>query len=136
VRLFLPPFLWANFCFSLSLRRKSDSVYWAALEGVQTDGLVEWMRVTSNPIRDKWDRQEPGSREWSSLIDRSKGWRRGRGLTMLWILDSTWVVLSMSLVIGRIRWNTLTGIQLWSQIWDHFGHKLPCQHHNFLTIRS
>jgi hypothetical protein len=30
----------------------------------------------------------------------------------------------------------LTGIQLWSQLWYHFGHKLPCPHHNFLTIRS
>jgi hypothetical protein len=35
-----------------------------------------------------------------------------------------------------LLFNFLTGIHLRSCIWDHFGHKLPCRHHNFLTRRS
>eukprot|EP00956_Cyclotella_meneghiniana_P014018 scaffold20758_cov74-Cyclotella_meneghiniana.AAC.1 len=59
----------------------------AALEGVDLKGCVECIMTTSNPMREKGTLQAPGSSEWSSLMDKSKGFSRGREGTMLWTLS-------------------------------------------------
>jgi hypothetical protein len=70
----VPPLGRENFILSSSLKCRSISLYLAASEVVEDEDLVEWMMVTSNPIRLYGVFQWPASREWSSQIDRSKGW--------------------------------------------------------------
>jgi hypothetical protein len=73
----VPPLGRAHFILSPSRKHRSISLYLAASEVVEDEGLVEWMMVTSNPMRLFGVFQCPVSSEWSSRIDKSNGCSRG-----------------------------------------------------------
>eukprot|EP00956_Cyclotella_meneghiniana_P042501 scaffold248506_cov113-Cyclotella_meneghiniana.AAC.2 len=53
------------------------------MEGSDGAGLLEWMKTTSNLIREKGTCQAPCVRRWLRCIERSKGFRVGSVRTIL-----------------------------------------------------
>eukprot|EP00956_Cyclotella_meneghiniana_P022207 scaffold41637_cov82-Cyclotella_meneghiniana.AAC.5 len=77
-----------------------------ASEGVDLEGCVECIITTSKPMQEKGTLQAPGSSEWSSRMDKSKGFSRGSDGTMLWVSHSTCVMDLIIFATGRTFWRT------------------------------